>query len=74
MHTLSQTELDEILKQIDSGAYGEVTYKYERLTTERGRDLISIPNEDSTARRLYERKDGEEWKEVPFLVGKSEFE
>ncbi len=74
MHTLSQTELDNILKRIDSGAYGVTTYKYERLPAERGRDLISVPNEESTARRVYERKHGEEWKEVPFLGGKIEFE
>jgi hypothetical protein len=70
----SKIELDDILKRIDSRAYGDATYKPERLPAEQGHDIISVPNDDATTRTVYERRQGEEWKEVPFLGGKSDFE
>lgn len=74
MPSHSNSELDEILRRIDSGENVVATYRPERLHAEPGRDIISVPNHDGTTRRVYEKTRGGEWKEVPFLGGKSDFE
>lgn len=71
---MTQTELDEIWKNIGSGKYGDATYHPERIPAEDGKDIMSIPNSDATARTVYERKENGLWKEVPFIGSTPLFE
>ncbi len=71
---MTQTQLDEICENISNGKYGNATYRPERIPAEDGKDIISIPNSDRTARKVYERKENEPWQEVPLIGGASQFE
>ena len=71
---MTQTELDEIWKNIGSDRYVGATHRPERMPTENGKDIMSIPNRDATTRIVYERKENEPWKEIPFIGGARPFE
>lgn len=71
---MTQKELNEIWKNIQSGKYGVAPYRPEKIAAEDGKDIMSIPNSDGTKRSVYERSGGGPWNEVPDAGGKSEFE
>lgn len=70
---MTQDQLDRIWEDISNGKYGNATYRPERIPAD-GKDIMSVPNHDETARRIYERKNNGPWQEVPYTSGKSQFE
>ena len=66
MNGYTDEKLDEMLAAIDGGAYKTGEIVPVRIHSEKGRDIISIPNSGGTHRRVFERKEGELWQEVPF--------
>lgn len=76
MSHLTQGELDKldgIWDDVLAGKFDGVRIGPVRVPAESGRDFLSIPNSDGTARTVYERKEGEQWKVVQDQGGKSEF-
>lgn len=71
---MKQAELDEIWANIGNGKYDDATHRPEQIPAEDGKNIMSIPNGDGTARRVYERKENESWQEVPFIGSTSQFE
>ena len=69
----SQNDLNSIWTNIIEGKYRDAKYKPERITSNDGTDIMSIPNSDGTDREVYERKNGGQWEEVPFIGGESTF-
>jgi hypothetical protein len=64
---LSPSQLDEFWQKINDGKFDNLSHKPERIHAEDGRDIMSIPNENTSARCIYERKNGGVWQEVPFI-------
>ncbi len=69
----SQDALDANWQEILSGKYAHATVRPERIPSENGKDIMSLPNDTNTARQVYERTQGGSWKEVPFISRDSAF-
>ena len=69
----SQDALDATWQGILTDKYAQATVRPERIPSESGKDIMSIPNDLNTARQVYERTQGGPWKEVPFISHDSAF-
>ena len=70
MSQLTQAELqklESIWQDVLAGKFKdkEMNIRPERLLAEEGRDFLSVPNAEGTARTVYERKEGDAWSVVP---------
>jgi hypothetical protein len=65
----TQTELDQIWNNINSGKYKDYPLegRPEKLIDEEHKQIMSTPNAGSTARHVYERHPGKQWREVRFI-------
>ena len=73
MAPYTQDQLNEIWRKIRDGESGSATYKPEALPSGPGNDIMSIPINEGTSRRVFERKNGAPWNEVPFMGEKNTF-
>lgn len=72
----TQEELDAIWQNAKDGKYGKNSnvIKPEIGVDDDSEQVLSIPNQDGSARDVYRRKPGNEWKPMPFVGEAREYE
>jgi hypothetical protein len=65
----TQQELDAIWQKAKDGEYGNNSgvIKPEVVVDDESEQVLSIPNQDGSARDVYRRKPGHEWEAAPFV-------
>jgi hypothetical protein len=68
MTTHTQEQLNDIWSAILAGKYGNdpLAIVPRRIAAEPGTEIMSIPNATGTDVFVYERKSGEQWREVTY--------
>lgn len=67
---MTQTELNQIWKNICNEKYENFSIVPIRIPSENGKNIMSIPHSNGTARAVYERNGNGPWIEVP-AIGKN---